>query len=74
MIHPPGSRPGIISLAMIPAINPKMIQAMIPKTSSFTATAEPSCFICASAMYNAIAQPVEHAERHEARKRLDSIC
>jgi hypothetical protein len=44
MMHPPGSRPGIISFAVIPAINPNTIQAMIPKTSSFTAAAKPSRF------------------------------
>jgi hypothetical protein len=31
MMHPPGSRPGISSFAITPAINPKTIQLIIPK-------------------------------------------
>src|SRR5829696_5888846 len=30
IMHPPGSRPGISSLAIIPAIRPKIIQLSIP--------------------------------------------
>jgi hypothetical protein len=30
IMHPPGSRPGISSFAMIPAISPKTIQLSIP--------------------------------------------
>src|SRR4029450_9293907 len=34
-IHPPGSRPGMRSLATAPTINPKMIHPMIPMRISF---------------------------------------
>ncbi len=64
MMHPPGSRPGMSSFAITPAINPKMIQLKIPKTFSLTSAAEP--LRCSSGVPPACT-PVRVAESDDNR-------